>query len=65
MKKNKELINKFAIIVSFFGIIFMFTAVWSHGWIIVRSGITGILLLLWGQSVFSNERRKCQEGGKG
>ena len=35
------------------GIIFIFVSVWAKGWYILRFLITGVLLTLWGYSIWA------------
>jgi len=59
-KKTKNILELFASCLIFAGFIFIFCSIWVDGWAILRLAITGILLLVWGSSIWKNAQRKTK-----
>jgi len=50
--------EKFTIIITFIGIIFIFSSIWCKNWMILRTLITGILLVAWGSAIHMVKKGK-------
>lgn len=58
MKKEDYFAESFGLVIKLVGVVFIFVSVWLQGWSILRFLITGVLLIIWAEAIFTGLKNK-------